>query len=87
MNMFHSGRPLAHTCSCMLQVSKTYDSFIELPTEFDNALNEKGYDNAFMRNKVLNCTHHKTAMREKQIRWYVSSKPLKTIYCKSTQYA
>ena len=33
-------RPIAHTCSCMLQLSKTYESFMEFRLEFDNVLSE-----------------------------------------------
>ena len=31
-------RPVAHTCSCMLQISKFYESFMDFRTEFDNVL-------------------------------------------------
>lgn len=31
-------RPVAHTCGCMLQLSKTYESFMELRSEVDNVL-------------------------------------------------
>lgn len=31
-------RPVAHTCGCMLQLSKTYESYIELRSEFDSVL-------------------------------------------------
>lgn len=73
----------------MLQVSKTYDSFIERPTEFDNALNEKRYDNTFMRNKVLNCTHHKTYGYERKadsVVCFLETIKNNLLY-KSTQYA
>ena len=33
-------RPAAHTCSCMLQISKFYESFMDFRTEFDNYLGD-----------------------------------------------
>ena len=30
--------PFAHTCSCMLQLSKTYESYMDFRSEFDNIL-------------------------------------------------